>query len=288
MDIDPRLRALGDGGTQSFDQQSRNLAYSNSISQPPAPHHQSSDSPNRASLTGSQNHTFYPALPTTPQSFYPSTHTSVNSNAAQYDERDQSGVDHAVSRTIQYPGEAGADNNTSRSRACEACRSLKVRCEPDPDNPDAPCKRCAKAGRQCIVTVPNRKRQKKTDSRVAELEKKIDALTASLHASRGQHSSERSDPGVEPSASAYPPPDQSPSAAETARDGWMGQVPGGQDGLLRQSLRGIPTPPAAPSSKRKRSDDTGNYGYVLQSGNLMNTPGPIGTTILHDSYCIDI
>jgi hypothetical protein len=35
-----------------------------------------------------------------------------------------------------------------------------------------------------VVTVPSRKRQKKTDSRVAELEKKIDALTASLHATK--------------------------------------------------------------------------------------------------------
>lgn len=32
--------------------------------------------------------------------------------------------------------------------------------------------------------MPSRKRQKKTDSRVAELEKKIDALTATLHASK--------------------------------------------------------------------------------------------------------
>lgn len=35
-----------------------------------------------------------------------------------------------------------------------------------------------------MVTVPSRKRQKKTDSRVAELEKKIDALTASLQATK--------------------------------------------------------------------------------------------------------
>ncbi|KPM45481.1 hypothetical protein AK830_g1033 [Neonectria ditissima] len=66
-----------------------------------------------------------------------------------------------------------------RPRACEACRGLKVRCEPDP-NDEGPCKRCRKAGRNCVVTMPTRKRQKKTDSRVAELEKKIDALTASL------------------------------------------------------------------------------------------------------------
>ncbi|OJJ34447.1 hypothetical protein ASPWEDRAFT_582839 [Aspergillus wentii DTO 134E9] len=73
-----------------------------------------------------------------------------------------------------------------RPRACEACRQLKVRCEPDPINPNGPsCKRCAKAGRACVVTAPTRKRQKKTDSRVAELERKIDALTASLQASQG-------------------------------------------------------------------------------------------------------
>ncbi|KAI1082938.1 hypothetical protein F5B20DRAFT_490003 [Whalleya microplaca] len=76
-------------------------------------------------------------------------------------------------------------NDPKRPRACEACRGLKVKCEPDPANPDGPCKRCAKAGRSCVVTQPTRKRQKKTDSRVAELEKKIDALTASLQATRG-------------------------------------------------------------------------------------------------------
>ncbi len=75
-------------------------------------------------------------------------------------------------------------NEQKRPRACEACRGLKVRCEFDPSNPDGPCKRCAKANRPCVVTVPSRKRQKKTDSRVAELEKKIDALTATLQATK--------------------------------------------------------------------------------------------------------
>ncbi|TAQ88992.1 hypothetical protein B7494_g2656 [Chlorociboria aeruginascens] len=84
-------------------------------------------------------------------------------------------------------GDAGNNaelGDPKRPRACEACRGLKVRCEPDPNNPDGPCKRCAKANRNCVVTVPSRKRQKKTDSRVAELEKKIDALTASLQATK--------------------------------------------------------------------------------------------------------
>lgn len=70
-----------------------------------------------------------------------------------------------------------------RPRACEPCRQLKVRCDPNSSDPDGACKRCAKARRQCIVTAPTRKRQKKTDSRVTELERKIDALTATLQAS---------------------------------------------------------------------------------------------------------
>jgi len=70
-----------------------------------------------------------------------------------------------------------------RPRACEPCRQLKVRCDPDPVNPGGSCKRCAKSRRTCVVTAPTRKRQKKTDSRVTELERKIDALTATLQAS---------------------------------------------------------------------------------------------------------
>ncbi|KAJ5180899.1 hypothetical protein N7492_004109 [Penicillium capsulatum] len=73
-----------------------------------------------------------------------------------------------------------------RPRACEPCRQLKVRCDPDPEHPDGSCKRCAKARRACVVTAPTRKRQKKTDSRVTELERKIDALTATLQASQNK------------------------------------------------------------------------------------------------------
>ncbi|KAK4144925.1 transcriptional regulator WAR1, partial [Dichotomopilus funicola] len=73
-----------------------------------------------------------------------------------------------------------------KPRACESCRGLKVRCDPaDPADPDGPCRRCLKGKRACVVTQPTRKRQKKTDSRVAELEKKIDALTAGLAARHG-------------------------------------------------------------------------------------------------------
>lgn len=89
--------------------------------------------------------------------------------------------------------EAGFNNDTKRPRACEACRGLKVRCEPDPGT--GPCKRCRKANRNCVITAPSRKRQKKTDSRVAELERKIDALTASLHATKEGNVSGSEDDG---------------------------------------------------------------------------------------------
>jgi hypothetical protein len=77
------------------------------------------------------------------------------------------------------PRSAAKGLDAKRPRACDSCRGLKVKCVIDPSSTD-PCKRCAKAGRQCVVTPPTRKRQKKADSRVAELERKLDALTATL------------------------------------------------------------------------------------------------------------
>lgn len=70
-----------------------------------------------------------------------------------------------------------------RPRACESCRALKVKCEAG-DSTSQSCRRCAKANRDCIFTAPTRKRQKKADSKVAELESKIDALTARLNATK--------------------------------------------------------------------------------------------------------
>lgn len=77
---------------------------------------------------------------------------------------------------LHYVSTRGGD--AKRLRACEACRGLKVRCEPDPSG--GPCKRCLKAGRKCEITPPSRKRQKKTDSRVSELEKQLADIQAQL------------------------------------------------------------------------------------------------------------
>ncbi|KAF4510750.1 hypothetical protein G6O67_002618 [Ophiocordyceps sinensis] len=95
-------------------------------------------------------------------------------------------------------GAAAHESVVRKPRACEACRGLKVRCEPAgaDDDDEGPCKRCRKAGRSCVTTAPTRKRQKKTDSRVLELEKKIDALTASLQARAAVAPSSSVSPGV--------------------------------------------------------------------------------------------
>ncbi|KAH0491439.1 hypothetical protein TgHK011_002871 [Trichoderma gracile] len=172
MDLDPRLRP-GDGEA---------AGVSNSTPSP-------AGLVSSASLRGRDN------------ADTPSSSTAGSSGTPQYhhNQLEHAGAGVGVEEAGVAPGvtasssslppssssaAAAGEGDAKKSRACEACRGLKVRCEPDAVEGE-PCKRCRKAGRSCVVTAPTRKRQKKTDSRVSELEKKIDALTASLHARAG-------------------------------------------------------------------------------------------------------
>ncbi|KAJ5347473.1 uncharacterized protein N7506_000726 [Penicillium brevicompactum] len=66
------------------------------------------------------------------------------------------------------------------NRSCESCRSLKVRCLPNPSTPHQ-CQRCAKGKRSCIFVAPQRRRpRKRTDSRVAQLEKEMRVMRSLL------------------------------------------------------------------------------------------------------------
>ncbi|KAI2629518.1 hypothetical protein GGR54DRAFT_628088 [Hypoxylon sp. NC1633] len=174
----------------------------------------------------------------------------------------------ATSDTPNAPGSTPHDpNDPKRPRACEACRGLKVKCEPDPANPDGPCKRCAKAGRNCVVTQPTRKRQKKTDSRVAELEKKIDALTATLQASRGTPSNSHP----------HPPPSEDQTygfggPSSTTLGDW-GAPPSSRDHQPQPSpeqpeKRPFPQPTVMAGQKRKFDDS------VEASPDMTSTPPP--------------
>lgn len=140
-------------------------------------------------------------------------------------------------------------NDLKRPRACEACRQLKVKCEMDDNSPNGSCKRCAKAHRQCIVTLPSRKRQKKTDSRVAELEKKIDALTATLAARGGSDPDGENDPALDPAiAQQHYQPRPSMSMYP---DQWPGP-------------RSPSNPPQIAGTKRKNTESYGQFGGELQ------------------------
>ncbi|KAK5688772.1 hypothetical protein LTS10_000750 [Elasticomyces elasticus] len=65
-------------------------------------------------------------------------------------------------------------------RACAHCRSQKVRCLAQDNNSEV-CARCAKSGRPCVFTpIQKRKQRKRTDTRVAELEREMRAMRAAL------------------------------------------------------------------------------------------------------------
>ncbi|KAI9836313.1 MAG: hypothetical protein M1837_003420 [Sclerophora amabilis] len=150
--------------------------------------------------------------------------------------------------------QADPSHDPKRPRACEACRGLKVKCEPDLNNLDGPCRRCAKAKRSCVVTAPSRKRQKKTDSRVAELEKKIDALTATLHATKSATSPNGSETDQSPS---HPPESDSPSNGASSTTPGGGHMPDAQT-LAAPSQRDRDDEAArrVARSSRTRSQDT--------------------------------
>ncbi|CZT22185.1 uncharacterized protein RCC_08054 [Ramularia collo-cygni] len=118
--------------------------------------------------------------------------------------------------------EGGGSDEAKRPRACEACRGLKVRCDQDPLHPDIPCRRCQKANRPCIITAPSRKRQKKADNRVADLERKLDALTAVLQQQQQQQmmqSPQQYAPMQQPSAPPAGPSMQPPQKRRRIEDG---------------------------------------------------------------------
>lgn len=74
------------------------------------------------------------------------------------------------------------NNDPRRAKACNHCRMLKVRCIPsNPNDPSQPCVRCSKGKRECVFHVGPWKRSRRTDSRVAALERKLEVVTAALN-----------------------------------------------------------------------------------------------------------
>ncbi|KAJ5206851.1 Transcription factor [Penicillium cf. griseofulvum] len=86
-----------------------------------------------------------------------------------------------MSGTPTTQGESSISGSAQQlNRSCESCRSLKVRCLPSPSTPNQ-CQRCAKGKRSCVFVAPQRRRpRKRTDSRVAQLEKEMRVMRSLL------------------------------------------------------------------------------------------------------------
>ncbi|CAG8982669.1 hypothetical protein HYALB_00006067 [Hymenoscyphus albidus] len=93
------------------------------------------------------------------------------------------------------PATPASGGGSKRPRACEPCRHLKVKCIASAV-PGGPCERCAKANKQCQTNPPSRKRQKKTDTRVEELERTVAQLKASAHQPGSQDGGNDAEPNT--------------------------------------------------------------------------------------------
>ena len=74
-----------------------------------------------------------------------------------------------------------SQNETIKNRkyACERCRSSKIRCLVDTIKEHGKCKRCYEAEKECVFELmAPRQQRKRTDTRLAALEKKVAVLKA--------------------------------------------------------------------------------------------------------------
>ncbi|KAI5466451.1 hypothetical protein BGZ63DRAFT_480963 [Mariannaea sp. PMI_226] len=214
------------------------------------------------SLTPSNAATNSPNL--SPSAQLLSHHQASERNGAETSDQADPGLDAAQHHDVDAEG-----GDPKRPRACEACRGLKVRCEPNP-NDDGPCKRCRKAGRNCVVTVPTRKRQKKTDSRVAELEKKIDALTASLQARAGPLAAGGNPASGSPSAAPQPLTNQSGRSIALA---WR-EISRPSPGLPTPNWGTAPSPQSPSLTPGTVRDNGGQQDRNLASGSTAAATTP--------------
>ena len=75
----------------------------------------------------------------------------------------------------------GRGKDARARHACETCRLQKVRCLSSSDASVQKCQRCARLNQECLLKprAPRRMR-KRTDTRVAELERKVEVLRAAF------------------------------------------------------------------------------------------------------------
>ena len=94
-----------------------------------------------------------------------------------HDDHDDNDSDLSDSPEHHVEGQHSNQRKSRTGNACLTCRRMKTRCEYFDDS--SPCKLCAKANRECVKAPPRRKRRK-TVTRIADLEQRIQSLTSAL------------------------------------------------------------------------------------------------------------
>lgn len=159
------------------------------------------------------------------------------------------------------------------NRACESCRILKVRCHVDDSSTSTPCLRCAKTGRACVFAPPQRRKpRRRTDARVAELEKEVRAMRLMLADSRAaaaasSNASAKDAESVPSRGSATPS-----EASRTASSAMHADKPEGAHIRFHTSNPAQYDAPKAPDSRNPTGDVVDRGVIPLETAeNLFNT-----------------
>ncbi|KAL9110834.1 MAG: hypothetical protein Q9227_004634 [Pyrenula ochraceoflavens] len=160
-----------------------------------------------------------------------------------------------------------------QQRACEMCRHLKVKCIFDENDPNGSCIKCTKLRQPCTIRPYYRKkRTKKADTRVADLERRMEALVASLEAQnknvasgrdyRNASFSNNSGKGNSPSSHTTTEPSLLAEHSELATDSMSGASP------LTPGATSDQEHPKLRSSVHFTAPDLSDYVDVIDQGLL--------------------
>ncbi|KAL8917239.1 MAG: hypothetical protein Q9208_008078 [Pyrenodesmia sp. 3 TL-2023] len=152
-------------------------------------------------------------------------------------------------------------------RACESCRARKVRCLPeDPIR----CQRCARSGRVCVYTAPEkRRRRKRTDTRVAELEQMVQMLAARLEDEQRARIEQRQDKkhSPQPRKNLLNRDLRQPASVQD-------QSSSKEEGLRRGTTRHVNRPTVASSSQHQTSVTPPSMGSSSSSISRKSSDAP--------------
>lgn len=127
----------------------------------------------------------------------------------------------ASTATYRIAKDGQEDRKLGHLQACDNCRKLKVKCDKDKDSASKDCARCARLDKVCTTTIHTvKKRRKRTDARVGELERRIETLIAVLNGNGGAVPVATSDarPDIQSATSAYQTPTSTTSPSERRDD----------------------------------------------------------------------